>query len=253
MTTPDRILAIARSQLGTAESPNGSNPYGRAYGMDRVAWCMQFCWWVFREAGASNLIHPKTAYTPTAAQWFRERGRLDRNPRVGDLVFFNWPDSVNRIQHVGIVEAVERDAIITIEGNTSTTNQSDGGRVMRRRRARNSSISGYGHPAYTVPARPVATPARVFPPPRVRKDDVVFIKTQPDKSKPVVLTALLSGPMFVALGPTETPSDQQIREMGSAVLWVEYGTWQEFDRRSHALCDNPRPVQVVASDTPGQS
>lgn len=253
MTTSEAVLAEARKHLGYVEGRDNSTKFGIWYGVDRVAWCMIFVEYVFHHAGASNLIHPKTAYTPTAAQWFRERGRLDRTPRVGDLVFFNWPDSVNRIQHVGIVEAVERDAIITIEGNTSTTNQSDGGRVMRRRRARNSSISGYGHPAYTVPARPVATPARVFPPPRVRKDDVVFIKTQPDKSKPVVLTALLSGPMFVALGPTETPSDQQIREMGSAVLWVEYGTWQEFDRRSHALCDNPRPVQVVASDTPGQS
>lgn len=152
MTTAEQVLAVARNELGNVEARDGSNKYGRAYGMDRVAWCMQFCWWVFREAGASDLIHPKTAYTPTAAQWHKDRGRFDQTPRVGDLVFFNWPDSVNRIQHVGIVEAVEPTAVITIEGNTSTTNQSDGGRVMRRRRARNSSIVGYGHPNYTATA-----------------------------------------------------------------------------------------------------
>ena len=76
----------------------------------------------------------------------------------------------------------------------------------------------------------------------------MLIKTQPDKSKPVVLTALLSGPMFVGLGPTETPSDEQARQMGLPVLWVEYGTWQDMDARSHALCD--RPMQVVMAPQP---
>jgi hypothetical protein len=74
------------------------------------------------------------------------------------------------------------------------------------------------------------------------REDAMLIKSQPDKSKPIYVTGLLSGPMFVGLGPTETPSDEQARQAGIPVLWVEYGTWQELDRRSHALCDNPRPV-----------
>lgn len=152
-------LDIARGQLGTAEAGNGSTLYGRAYGMDRVAWCMQFVWWCFREAGQSELIHPKTAYTPTAADWHRQRGEWSTNPRVGSLVFYDWPDSVRRIQHVGLVEVVEPGAIVAIEGNTSTANQSDGGRVMRRRRARNGSIVGYGHPAYPAAPGGAAAPA----------------------------------------------------------------------------------------------
>jgi hypothetical protein len=51
--------------------------------------------------------------------------------------------------------------------------------------------------------------------------------------------------MFVGLGPTEAPSDQQIRDMGATVLWVEYGTWQELDRRSHILCDDARLVEIA--------
>jgi hypothetical protein len=84
--------------------------------------------------------------------------------------------------------------------------------------------------------------ARPLPVPALSREDPMLIKSQPDKSKPVYVSALLSGPMFVGLGPTETPTDEQARQAGIPVLWVEYGTWQELDRRSHALCDNPRPV-----------
>ena len=85
----------------------------------------------------------------------------------------------------------------------------------------------------------------------------MLIKTQPDKSKPIYLAALLSGPMFIGLGPTETPSDEQAAKMGLPVLWVEFGTWQDMDRRSHNLCDNPRPVvtqsPVVRAQAPGNA
>lgn len=161
MATAEQVLSVARAEIGYREGPNNANKYGAAYGMPNVAWCMQFMWWVFKQAGASALIHPKTAYTPTAYDWHRARGETSTTPRVGSLVFFNWPDSVNRIQHVGIVEAVEPNAVVTIEGNTqagTAGNQSDGGGVYRRRRARNASIVGYGHPAYAAPtsaARPV--------------------------------------------------------------------------------------------------
>lgn len=90
-------------------------------------------------------------------------------------------------------------------------------------------------PAPVVPAKTPSLP--------VPKDRSMIIKTQPDKTKPGTLAALLSGPMFVGLGPTETPSDEQARAAGIPVMWVEFGTWQDLDRRSHALCDRPMPVQ----------
>lgn len=101
---------------------------------------------------------------------------------------------------------------------------------------------------------PVAQAKAPAPPPRPREDGCMFIKTQPDKTKPGILTALLSGPMFVALGQSETPTDEQLARMGVPVLWVEYGTWQEFDRRSHALCDRPVNVNWIgpAPDQPRQ-
>lgn len=70
----------------------------------------------------------------------------------------------------------------------------------------------------------------------------MLIRSQPDKSKPDVVTGLLSGFNFVGLGRTETPSDEQAAKMGLPVLWVEYGTWQEYDRRSHVMLgDIPAP------------
>lgn len=145
-----RVLDVARSQLGTVAARDGANKYGAAYGMDRVAWCAQFVWWVFREAGLSPLI-PRTAYTPTFASWFQQRGQASKTPRVGSLVFYNFPDSLDRIQHVGIVEAVHPDGSITaVEGNTTSGDrgsQDRGGGVWRRHRS-TAHVVVFGHPAY---------------------------------------------------------------------------------------------------------
>lgn len=154
--TAARVLDVARREIGTVESPPGSNrtKYGAAYGANGVAWCAQFVWWVFREAGLSSLI-PKTAYTPTFAQWFKSRGQWGTAPRPGAVVFFDFPnDGVDRISHVGLVEAVNRDgSIVTIEGNTPAGtggSQRDGGGVWRR--TRKAGVVGYGYPAYPAPA-----------------------------------------------------------------------------------------------------
>lgn len=150
--TAARVLEVARSQLGTVESPPNSNrtKYGAAYGLNGQPWCAIFTWYVFQQAGLGHL-HPKTAYTPTLADWYRARGQWSTTPRIGSLVFFDFPgDGVNRISHVGLVEGINRDgSVITIEGNTSagtSGSQRDGGGVYRR--TRKVGIVGYGHPAY---------------------------------------------------------------------------------------------------------
>ena len=161
MTAAGRVLDVARSQIGYVEAADGANRYGAAYGMDRVAWCAEFTWWVFREAGALDLT-TKTAYTPTLAGWFQQRGQANRTPRPGSLVFFDWPgDGVDRISHVGFVEAVNADGTLTtIEGNTTSGAVGDqrmGGGVWRRKRS-TSAVIVYGHPAYDG-AAPAPAPA----------------------------------------------------------------------------------------------
>lgn len=150
------VLAVLRPELGTVEKPPNSNrtKYGKAYGMDGHAWCAMLLWWAMRKAGLAHLV-PKSAYTPTIADWFRKRGQWHTSPQVGDWAFFDFAgDGVNRISHVAIVEAVNRDgSVITIEGNTSPGvkgSQRDGGGVYRRTRTRAGGIVGYGRPAYAT-------------------------------------------------------------------------------------------------------
>lgn len=86
------------------------------------------------------------------------------------------------------------------------------------------------------------------PPPTPRptrmEDDVVYIRCQLNPSGPESI-AILTGAMFVGLGsPREIQDAQRAMAAGAPSQWVERLTWQELDKRSHALCDNPRPVAV---------
>jgi surface antigen len=151
VTTAGQVLDVARSQIGTREDAQGRQKYGAEYGLNGQAWCAIFQWWTFTHADAAGLI-AKAAYTPTLAGWFQSQGRAGRTPQVGALVFYNWPgDGVDRIQHVGIVEAVNGDGTITtVEGNTTSGvagDQSHGGGVWRRKRS-TGPVVVYGYPAY---------------------------------------------------------------------------------------------------------
>ena len=53
--------------------------------------------------------------------------------RPGDVVFFNF-DGGSAAKHVGLCESWDGTYITTIDGNTGTTSEANGGAVMRRRR-----------------------------------------------------------------------------------------------------------------------
>jgi hypothetical protein len=160
VTTELDVLGIARSKVGLEESPPGSNrqPFGEWYGYNGVAWCAQFVSFCAYTAG---LPLPATtskgfAYCPFGAAWFERQGAWGTMPKVGAIVFFGMPGSGDRINHVGIVEAVPGDgSIITIEGNTTAPgavgSDRSGGAVARKRRVLNDPVRrviGFGYPAY---------------------------------------------------------------------------------------------------------
>ncbi|TAK32318.1 MAG: N-acetylmuramoyl-L-alanine amidase [Myxococcaceae bacterium] len=96
-------------------------------------------------------------------------------------------------------------------------------------------------------ARWTSTPAPLapVPAPQPTEDEAMFIRYQPDPSKAPII-AVLTGSMFVGLGGgAETASALAAIKNGAVVLDVGAATWHELDKRSHALCDNPRPVEVV--------
>lgn len=158
MAAASDLLALAASQLGTKESPAGSNRvkyntayYNRAVSGDAYPWCCVFIWWLFREAGAPGLFYGggKTASCTTLFHHYRKQGRTVpvSQARPGDLVFFNFSGGPEVLEHIGICEGCEGGYITTIDGNTGATNEANGGAVMRRRRAIRY-VGGVARPQY---------------------------------------------------------------------------------------------------------
>lgn len=154
--TAAHVLSVARQELGTEESPHGSNrvKYSLWYGLIGP-WCAMFISWVAARAGATKII-PRHAWTPAGAAWFKSQHRWSRTPRVGDIVYYQFP-GISGISHVGIVESIYHDGSwIAIEGNTDEAGGRTGGKVMRKHRYSVGSAGGFGHPAYaTQPPPPI--------------------------------------------------------------------------------------------------
>ena len=139
MDLADRVLSVARSQLGRAEEPRGSNwgpavhGYLASVGITfPAAWCMAFAYWCVdkaaREAKVSNPLH-KTG--GVMAQWNALRGTGHRvsTPRRGDLFVMSFGKGLG---HIGFVERVQGDRIMTIEGNSNDEGSREGHEVCRK-------------------------------------------------------------------------------------------------------------------------
>lgn len=156
-TTKEDVLKLLKREARRAigETPPGSNinDYTRwFYGNNTSApWCAIGQCWVEHKAG--GLLMPKTAYTPTMAQFFIDQKRFGKVARIGALTFHNFPDSLDRIQHVErVIEILNETTVRTIGMNTSSGmagSQDDGGNVYwRTRTVRVGDIVGFGYPLY---------------------------------------------------------------------------------------------------------
>lgn len=135
--TAEKVLTIARGELGTKESPANSNTvkyntwyYGREVAGKAYPWCMAFVQWVFAQAGGK--LPYLTASCSGLLTWYQRNQpwKIFKSPAPGDIVIYNFG-------HTGIVEAVSGSNITAIEGNTSpgvSGSQSNGGMVCRRTR-----------------------------------------------------------------------------------------------------------------------
>jgi len=158
--TAEKILDIARRELGNTESPAGSNrtKYGKWFGLDGYAWCMMFVQWCFDQAGALKLLPKRTAScgdlmraAKTAGQW------VTKDFRPGDVVIYDFPGGA-ATDHTGIIESVTASGVVAIEGNTSQSgSQSNGGMVCRKTRP-NSQIVGAVRPKFEEEKRMDNTP-----------------------------------------------------------------------------------------------
>jgi len=140
-TTRQRALAGAVKWLGYKESPPNSNntTFGAWYGMNYQPWCAMFVTYAFVvEAGGSPAFSRGAAYSYVPyvlnnAKAGKAGLSTTSSPMPGDLVTYDWGrDGVP--DHIGIFESGTATSFNAIEGNTSTSDNSNGGEVMRRAR-----------------------------------------------------------------------------------------------------------------------
>lgn len=142
----NKIIKVAEDEIGTLESPMGTNKtkYGKWFGLDGQPWCAMFVSWVYNKAG---IVLPKIGFSKpgyagcqTAYAYFKKHKMITTTPVEGDIVLFDW-NADGRYDHTGIfVKHLSKTSFESIEGNTSTVNQSNGGEVMKRTRKYSHAI-----------------------------------------------------------------------------------------------------------------
>lgn len=157
MTNALKVANFALNEIGFKETnSNNINPYA-AY-LDTIpgfyngkkngfAWCDIFVDYCFVKCfGIENakrmIFHNDCgAGCIFSARAYRDNGRFDKIPQVGDQIFFGKPGNET---HTGIVYEVTPTQVTTVEGNTSD-------KVARRTYNRtDTSIVGYGHPLFDI-------------------------------------------------------------------------------------------------------
>lgn len=130
---------------------------GNKQGFD---WCDQFVDWCFfllcgKNKDKAEYLECQTgnygAGCGFSLKYYKAAGRFDRNPKVGDQIFFKYTDDDSTADHTGIVVRVTDKLVEAIEGNS-------GGEVKRKAYQRNDkTIIGYGHPRYDAEPEKVIT------------------------------------------------------------------------------------------------
>lgn len=169
-----KLLNVAKGQLGYHEKADGYTKYGDWYGKHvdtgsyykTAPWCDMFLAWAADQAGVQDWTG-EFASTPDHAMWFQKHHAWGHTPEPGAIVFFSWSGghSIGDIEHVGIVEKVDGHTLHTIEANHNNAL----GRAVRD----TSQVVGYGYPSKvkvkTAAPAPVAdaryAPKHAAPPP----------------------------------------------------------------------------------------
>ena len=139
-------------------------------------WCDMFNDWCHLQAAEGDAKEaqrvicqsgPYGAGCTHSSRYYKNAGRFHTsNPQPGDQIFFYGKD-MKSIVHTGIVKAVDKTYVYTIEGNTSgaSTVVANGGGVCEKKYKLNySRIYGYGRPLYDEePTTPKEEPKPTTP------------------------------------------------------------------------------------------
>ena len=159
------VLKVAEGEVGYHEKASSSqlddktaNPgannytkYGAWYGLNGpgAPWCAMFVAWCCSKAGVSTSVVPKTAsvseFTSFAKSHNQFHSKGSYTPQPGDIIIYGSGGG----DHTGLVYGTDGTNVITIEGNTSGGNESNG--VLCKKKSvpmSESWIYGYFSPAY---------------------------------------------------------------------------------------------------------
>ena len=150
ITLATRSLSIAKSQLGYAEEPKGSNkgPHIKKYlasvGLDEgYAWCMGFVYWCVNEASKEQgTPNPLVKTAGVMNQWNKIPKEMKHSvPQAGDIFIMDFGKGAG---HTGFVTSVKDGVIQTIEGNSNDEGSREGYEVCRKPNGRKvSSCKGF--------------------------------------------------------------------------------------------------------------
>lgn len=191
---PQKVISIAKAEVGYLEKKSnkdldsktgnaGDKNYTKyARDMDAIpgyyngrkqgaAWCDVFVDWCFVQAygvddGRALLCQPTKscgAGCKYSRNYYKSKGRLFDAPQPGDQIFFYPSDGIggSSISHTGLVVAVDKTYVYTVEGNTSSASGvvANGGCVREKKYKLNyNRIAGYGRPNYgTTAIQPTQT------------------------------------------------------------------------------------------------
>lgn len=140
--TAARSIEIALGEVGVVEEPENKVKYNNQNGLP---WCGYFQDWICKQNGIKM---PSQIGTEFGAHKMKEIGRwVTENPQIGDWIYLGWSGK-GKIEHIGIVAAIGKGYVLTIEGNTSDKNQSNGGMVMVKKRMLDDHVIGFARPKY---------------------------------------------------------------------------------------------------------
>jgi hypothetical protein len=142
------VLSIAKTQDGTSES-GGTSKYGKW--LDEQAgthvyynadWCGAFQLWIIAQCGpeysaAAGGVNKDFAYVQNWYDWMKSHGRISKTPKARRLVWYDWPNTPEGANHIGMVDHFNDSYIWAWEGNHDN-------QVELVQRSRNSQIMGYG-------------------------------------------------------------------------------------------------------------
>ena len=153
--TASKLIEIAAAEIGYHEkasnanldskTANSGNKNFTKYGRDLhkagyyngnkngYDWCDQFVdWCFFKLCGNKDRAEYIECQTGNygagcgySLKYYKAAGRFDRNPKVGDQIFFKYTDDSSTADHTGIVVRVTDSLVETVEGNS-------GGEVKRK-------------------------------------------------------------------------------------------------------------------------